>query len=147
MFGRGFFSVLLVSLPLVACTGELTPIGGDGDGDGDVDAAGSPAQIVFNRDVQPTLAGAACIGCHIGAAAVGGTLFGMASGDEYQAILQTITPLGGMPLVMSPPENSVLVVYGDHTDRAGGRAFEQAEIDLITPWIQMEIDAGNVTGP
>lgn len=150
MSGRGFVAILLLSLPLIACTGTLTPTEGGVGGDGDGDAGGGTAEeMAFSANVQPALAAGACLGCHV-MGGIGGNLFD-ASGMERTAILMNMTPTGGQPLVTSPAADSVLVTFGDHTDpnnnpsgNAGGRAFTPAEITAITDWIDLEIAAGNV---
>jgi hypothetical protein len=152
MPGRGFLAALVLSVPLIACTGELTPTEGgiSGDGDGDTDGGGgTPEEMAFAANVQPALTAGACLGCHL-AGGVGGNLFNT-SGEERDAILSTTTPMGGVPLVSSPAMDSELVTFGDHLDPAGndtglagGRAFTPDEIAGIVEWIDLEIAAGNV---
>lgn len=150
MSGRGFVAILLLSIPLVACTGELTPTQGGISGDGDGDAGGgTPEEMAFASNVQPALSAGGCLGCHI-MGGVGGNLFD-GSGMERDAILNNTTPTDGLPLVQSPAGDSVLVTYGDHLDpagnpsgNAGGRAFTADEIAGIVEWIDLEIAAGNV---
>jgi hypothetical protein len=152
MSGRGVIAVLLLSLPLVACTGELTPtqggISGDGDGDGD-GGAETPEEAAFSANVQPILNGGACFGCHVDGG-VGGNLFNSLA-DARNGILTNTTPMGGTPVVSSPAADSSLLVEGDHIDPAGndsglsgGRAFTPDEIATIIDWIDLEIAAGNV---
>ena len=149
MSGRGFVAILLLCVPLVACTGELTPTGGDVTGDGDGDGDLTPEEEAFANMALPAIQAGACLGCHIMGGS-GGNLFD-AAGSERMAILANMTPVGGEPIITSPAADSVLVVYGDHTDPAmnpsglaGGREFTPDEVTAITGWIQMEIDAGNV---
>lgn len=142
MSERGFLSILLLSAALVACTGELSPTnGGDGDGDGDGGASGP--QAVFEADVQPVLLGGGCMGCHAGADPISTNLFGASTAEAYAATLMSQL-MDGTPLLAAPADSSALITYGDHADVGGGRAFTPEEIAAITPWIQMEIDAGNV---
>ena len=142
--------VLVATLAMIGCVGELETLegsgGGGGGGGGGVDAGGTTnaaAQTYYTNNVRPLLIAArpkgACNVCHEGANLADGPDFmGAASGENYAALV------GNTRMVSGDPATSQLILRGDHSGDAfctgAGAPYAQCienEVGILTTWINL----------
>jgi hypothetical protein len=95
-----------------------------------VDGAVLSARELFDRNVSPIL-DQRCASCHLGANPVDGPDFlGAAPGGAYDVLT------GDLRMVPARPEDSILLLKGEHT----GPAFTMVEAQTVTAWLLKEAD-------
>jgi cytochrome c553 len=144
----------LASAALIACTGDTinllpddgedddTEQGGDGSGAGSGDGGststttpGASAKDFYISSVHDSLA-ATCNECHA-TGDNGGPIFMAELADaSYNALV------GFSPSLIAIPENSNLILHGEHT----GPALTAAQIPVVSQWLDMEAEERGLVG-
>ena len=132
------FAAVVATALLGACVGDVQPPSDDGDGttddgtnDGTDDGgtAATPRQI-FDRDVKGLLT-TKCAGCHVGPTTSPTNMFLGPDGESsYYASLEKDRAVTGGWV----PASATLLSKGQHA----GPAWQPAEADKITRWLQAE---------
>ena len=135
----------LASAALIACTGDTinllpddgddddTADGGDGSGAGTGDGGststttpGAGAKDFYISSVHSSLA-ATCNECHATGDNGGPIFMAEAAEASYNALV------GFSPSLIAIPENSNLILHGEHT----GPALTAAQVPLVSQWLDM----------
>jgi hypothetical protein len=109
------------------------------------------AHQMFDQNVAPIMT-ARCASCHANAAVAGPDYLGTTGVTGYYAAITTYAPTGGGPggFLTASPENSLLILKGEHTGPAfcspaeaagngsGKNCSPTTELDTVTAWILKE---------